>query len=921
MLARTLVALRVLGLGAFAVASLCGLSTCSHPVAGVCGNTAGMTEAELRECLGVPADAKVVVFFGQAAHLDIDWQMTFDDYYASYVHDIFDEARGILDQEPNAYYSVAEMGYLEHHVTENPAELAPLQADAARGALHVVGGGITSPDTLLPETELLFRDFLYGTTFAEKTLGTTPHAAWLPDSFGQSALAPDILSAAGFDSVGFSRIDGAPTILQVYAQPPLGPPPPAGSTDATLQAQRAGDFIWRGPGGGEVLAHWLPALMYCEGDDVDYDADLQLPGEHLGRYDTDPSFVDGQIDKYLAALSPTSPTPYVYVAVGCDFQHPKPDLVADLAEYNQTRYPTTGAWAVDAPFDIYMQLVAAHRQALPTLQQDLTPYFMGFYGSRPAVKRGVRDAARPFFEAEAYATALGAAGGALMQNAWPALEHLTFADHHDFVTGTATDEVVAGEQLPLLQTAQQAGQSAFDGVARALAQQIPPTTGAVSRVVAFNPADASVSDTLDVTIPSAGLPSGLSASASGQSVPLELLGADASGTHLRLALTGVPSWGYEAVDLTSGPGTPPATAVTLQLLDATGQPATGTAVQRVVLSNADVRAQWDASSGSFALTSLQIDGVEALSAPSFTLQDYADQGGLWRLGHEMPRCTFTPQTTTLGADTVTVEDQSALSATVQFVSGSATREARLDAGDRGLRLALVTAAAPGTTRTVNLRFAAATGATLATSQPGGFVTRTPTRIFDPTFWPAVYWASDGDWAILLRQSTGVHYDGNGLMELLTARDAQTEKCQAFFVTGSDPSAHRFEWYVTHVASPADAERQAQAFNRPLASTVGMPSATPPSPLPASTSLVTSTGDGIVSALKPAERGSGDILRVLLLPGPVTVTFGPALIGRTIVRDDAVERDLTPLGTSGTTLTLDAATFGPIATIRFQPPGS
>ena len=50
---------------------------------------------------------------------------------------------------------------------------------AKRGALHVVGGGMTSPDTLLPETELLARDFLHGLLFAE-SLGAHPTAAWLP---------------------------------------------------------------------------------------------------------------------------------------------------------------------------------------------------------------------------------------------------------------------------------------------------------------------------------------------------------------------------------------------------------------------------------------------------------------------------------------------------------------------------------------------------------------------------------------------------------------------------------------------------------------------------------------------------------------------------------------------------------------------
>ncbi len=901
------------------LAVLVTLAACSHHETPVDAGAAGAgppptAEARLRSALGIPPDARKVLIFGQASHLDIDWQKTFDGYYQSWVHDIFVEARQILETQPDAFYTVTEMGYLKYHVQLHPEELAPLRAAAGRGALHIVGGGMTSPDDVLPETELLLRDYLYGTRFSEDMLGIRPHSAYVPDSFGHSATFPDILAAAGFDSVAFARIDGAPTILQVYSDPPLGPQPPEGSTAALLRQAGSADFVWRGAGGGEVLAHWLDGLLYCEGDTIDYANDLPVPGGHLGTFDDSPGFVEENIDGYLADYGPTAATPYIFVAVGCDFQHPKPDLLADIADYDQNRYPETGAWAVAAPFDDYAQLVAAHRAALPVVAQDLTPYFMGFYGSRPDIKRATRDAARPFFEAESYATALGPAGAALVSAAAPALERLTFADHHDFITGTANDEVAADDQRPLLGDAQAAGDQLLAAVTRAVAGRIPAAAGDAARVVVFNPADYPVSDTVDVTLP-AGVPSGLAARVGGAPVPVEVLGRS-NGTRVRVALSNLPPWGWRTVDLVAGaPPTP--NVVGLLLLDDSGRPATGAAVRRVVLTNEHVRAQWDLD-GSFALTSLAIDGVEALAGPSFGVTTYSDQGGLWRLGHEMPGCSFTPRQEGLGADAVEVLDQSGLSATVAFVTPTATREARLDAGDRGLRLAVTMAADPATTRTVSFDFASGAGAELRTSQPGGFVTRTPQAIWTPTFWPAVAWVSDGPWAVLLRQSTGAHFDGNGLVELLAARNAQQEQCDFLGGVGSDPAAHRFEWYVTSAVSPADAARQAQAFDRPLIWDLGTPASTPAAPLPSETSLAGSQGDGIVSAVKPADRGEGTILRALLLPGPLTVDLGAQLQGRTMMRTDAVERDLAPAGTSGPTLVLSPATYGAIATVRFEP---
>ena len=156
-------------------------------------------EIALRAKLGVPRDAKKVMVFSQTAHLDIDWQKTFDEYYASFVGDVLTEAGVILKTQPRAFYSVAEMAYLEHHLATHPDEI-PVWRDAAqRGALRIVGGGMTTPDTLRPETELLFRDYLYGIQFAEERLGAHPRAAWLPDDENLQVPGGHIASFGGDD--------------------------------------------------------------------------------------------------------------------------------------------------------------------------------------------------------------------------------------------------------------------------------------------------------------------------------------------------------------------------------------------------------------------------------------------------------------------------------------------------------------------------------------------------------------------------------------------------------------------------------------------------------------------------------------------------------------------------------------------------
>ncbi|HZS41909.1 MAG TPA: hypothetical protein VFF06_34000 [Polyangia bacterium] len=879
-------------------------------------------EAEMRARLGVPPEAKTVVIFAQAAHLDIDWQRTFDDYYTRFVQDIFVEARQLLDAQPRAFYSVAEMGYLEHHVATHPEELDGLKSAAGRNALRIVGGGMTSPDMNLPETETLLRDFLHGARFAEDVLGARATAAWLPDSFGHSATVPDILAAAGFNSVGFARIDGAPTLLEGLNHPerPLKP----GSTAVQLQQLGNADFVWRGPGGGKVLAHYIASGLYCTGDNIDYDEQLQLPGGHIGvYYGDDPHFTDGKIDSYVAALAPYAKTPYVFVPIGCDFQHPKNELIGYLDGYNQRQYPKTGVWAVAAPFEDYETLVGFHRGELPELPAELTPYFMGFYASRAAIKRRVREAARPLYAAETFATVDADAGAKVAASLQPAFEQLALTDHHDFVTGTSTDAVLATEQLPLTDAVEAAGRAALAGVAQRIAQRIPPAPNALGRVLALNPAGAARSDVVEADLaPWKTLDVPLHARAGNRDVPLEIVrkGIGREPTRVRMLIDQMPGVAWRAIDFFAG-ATPPPAQVSLALLDGAGQPASGAAIARVVLSNARVRAEWNRAA-TFQLTSLTIDGNEAIAAGSFKVRDYLDSGGLWRLGNEMPGCALQALAAAAGGEQVVVLEHSALRAGVAFQGADATREVWLDAGAGGLELAATLSApatsdVPGRTRTVSFTFAVAANAPLRTSLPGGYADRVPEKVYTPTFWPAVAWVSTGNWAVLLRQSTGARMAANGEIELLTIRNTpQGEQCDVLGGTGSDAGAERFEWRIEAAGTAALAEAAAQRFNRPLIVLATDGSAFGTQDLAAEQSLAEVSGDGVLSALKPADRGGGVVVRALLEPGPVTIKMAPFYKGQ-LIHIDSSERDLNALAATPDSIVFDRDSFGAIATVRVR----
>ena len=570
--------------------------------------------------------------------------------------------------------------------------------------------------------------------------------------------------------------------------------------------------------------------------------------------------------------------------------------------YNQRRYALTGIWAVAAPFDDYATLVSFWKDVLPTVSNELSPYYQGYYDSRSDIKRGTRDAARPFFEAEVFATALGDAGAAITQGARPSLELLTRTDHHDFIPGTSANDVVSNEQMPLLAASLQAGQTELDQVTAAIAKRIPITQNTSSRALALNASSSARDAVATITLP---LTPAVHAMASGNEVPMELASQDATTATYRAFIAGLPSFAWRAIDFVPGAPQTPTSQVTL----------TQNANQ-VVLQNAHVRAELDAQNGIYALTSVAIDGTEMLSGASMLVHDYHDTGGLWRTGNEMVGCDFSPLPDPTDADTVTVIENGALGVRVEFASASSTREVALYANQTALDVAITTGAAQITTRTVS--FALASGSSpLRTSSPAGFIERPLQRVYSPTFWPAVSWVEVGGDAVLLRQSTGVMMTTPGALELMVARWAPAEQCDVEGGSGDDPGTHRIEWRIERVASDTAAEIDAQSFNRPVAlESVPLDQATTLD-LAAETSILGVAGDGIVSTLKPADRGGGVILRVLPFGGPLTVTLPPWLVGTQMTSVDLAERDGKALGATQTTMDFVRSAHGAIASVRMK----
>jgi alpha-mannosidase len=166
-------------------------------------------ESALRGKLGIPPEASRVLVFGETSHWDPNWLHTTEEYYQLCIPRIFERALRELEQEPRRVFSLESLFFLRRHWQSNPAQRERLRSLVNQSRLRLTGTGITTPDTVLPDTEAILRDYADGQRWLKDNgMSVEPRLAYLPDDFGHSPALPTLLTALGFDMAAITRIDG-----------------------------------------------------------------------------------------------------------------------------------------------------------------------------------------------------------------------------------------------------------------------------------------------------------------------------------------------------------------------------------------------------------------------------------------------------------------------------------------------------------------------------------------------------------------------------------------------------------------------------------------------------------------------------------------------------------------------------------------
>jgi hypothetical protein len=312
------------------------------------------------------------------------------------------------------------------------------------------------------------------------------------------------------------------------------------------------------------------------------------------------------------------------------------------------------------------------------------------------------------------------------------------------------------------------------------------------------------------------------------------------------------------------------------------------------------------------------------------LVSYRDSGGLWRMGHEFRGGWL--------RESGRASDRPAR-LVVEPVPGGleVTCQAELDglpvlrrywfrADSPILRLRVEGRAADR--RTITVRFRTGLAARrLAMDQPGGVVVRPLTRIYEPTFWPLQHFLhaqDDGDGrgaALWLRRPGAAACRPGGWLEAVALRNATRERAWGVVpiiatpAVGHERSVTTFDYAVWFTAAGDWRENGVALVAGDLASGPwAQPGGGDLAGL-AATVVTTDRADVAVTAVKPASRGEGIIVRLQTFapPGSPVVVAAPGRSVDAATLCDARERDLQPLEVRDGAVRLVMP--GTIATVR------
>ncbi len=400
---------------------------------------------------------KLVFHLLPNAHLDPvwlwDWREGLTEGITTVrtILDLMDERRELTFMRGEAV--------IYRHIQQNAPDLfGRIREKIDAGRWDVVGGTWVQPDSNLPSTETLCRNFEMSLAYFKRELGVRPTVAWQADSFGHTAGWPNILRSFGMEGFAFTR----PQRMQFPLESPL--------------------FWW----------------------DCDYKDRLLCYRQHSMWYCTERGNVPALLDETLAAAS-RQPWHHVGVLMGLGNHGGGPTRrhLEDVEKW-QEAHPE-----VEVRYSTLHGLFTALREELtvipPSVKGEFGYCLRGCYSSVQKFKSLYRQAEQDLAASEATQTLISAQLSGVAQGLEEAWESVVFNSFHDILPGSSIERAME-DQLAWTSLArhhaQKAAFSALTRLANAVDTRVPkaatPDSPTQVPVLVWNPSAQSFSGAVEI---------------------------------------------------------------------------------------------------------------------------------------------------------------------------------------------------------------------------------------------------------------------------------------------------------------------------------------------------------------------------------------------------------------------------------------
>ncbi len=507
------------------------------------------------------------------AHIDPVWLWRWPEGLET-IRSTFQSVLDRMDEYPDFVFTGSSAAFYAWLRDTDPALFEKVKARVREGRWEIVGGWWVQPDANIPCGESLARQSLYGQRFFQEAFGVMATIGYNPDTFGHSAVMPQILRLSGMSRYVFMR---------------------PGPHEKDLPGNV---FWWQAPDGSRVLTARISRSYGTWADEL---------GEHVEAANAArPGYVSDYIVFYGVGNHGGGPT--------------KANIDSIHAMSEQAGNPHIALSTLDA-FFASVEAEAAAGAAIPVVADELQHHARGCYAAESEVKRHNRRVEHLLMNAERFCALATALTGrpyprAELTSAWQAA---LFNQFHDILAGSSLPEAYVDARDGYGYSATIAAR-ALNMAIQAISSRID-TRGEGTALVVFNPLPWPAKVPVEVERSAPAIHSAEGAPITGQSIqPTTVVG------QTRVCFVAeLPALGYRVFRQDAQPNIiiPPERAIPetpLPSLVARSATTTG-------LENAFWRLEVDTATGSMIRLFDKRNRVEALAGPAnigLVIEDRSD---------------------------------------------------------------------------------------------------------------------------------------------------------------------------------------------------------------------------------------------------------------------------------------------------------